>query len=547
MVPVIQNQLDESSRLNIPTFTIPENVSIDCDSDMARLLEISVSDWKGVVLKRIDEEQSKHPDGQGPLAEVNFWRNRHAVFSELEEQVQGPAVQIILRKLRPVRNSLVQEADVLFQRLSRLAAEAADNAIFLATLERYFHILVDGSIPTITKSLPQLLDSLRLVWTISKHYNRVERFLPLMERISFQLTAKVRDSVDIKSILRYPSKKIVVDEAVNMLDTWHYVYMQVRKKISDEGLVHLRWEFDKSHIFDNTDYMAKVLREFGEISNKIGQFQRFLEPDISSIIGQSEDMHVIGLKVTSLLDTFASIMFDVYDKTQEDIWKSLVWKVGSMINNIDDANGACIEKAFHTQKSSEAALNHVENLQTFRCLEIHSSIERRFSNILELYTRELSEIQEVFQGSKSFPPISKTAPSSARAIAWCIRLYQKAKRPILRFACHEGMLTCPMGINVKRQYLSFARSLEAFKDMIFNNWEKGVASTVAEGLKRTVTIETDCVWPPFGSAPTVKLLTSNFSIQISTVIREAKYLSAQGLKIPDEALTVAFQEDTFHE
>jgi dynein heavy chain len=546
MVPEAKKDMEEHPMLRIPSVIVTENGSIDCDGELNLFLKAAINDWKTVVSKTIDEEQSKRPDGQGPLAEVEFWRARNLVLSKLAEQIQAPVIKAILQTLQPIHVSLIHEAETQFQKLSRLAAEAAENASLLATLENSLNKLAVGSIPTIMHCIPQLLDSLSLVWTISKHYNRVERFLPLMEKISFQLVTKVRNSVDIISLLRYPSNKAAVYEAATMLDTWHEVYKKVRKNMPDERLVQHRWDFEKFHLFGPTDYMAKVLRDLGVLIDATGEFQRFLDPKISSIIGQNEDVHVVGLKVTAIRHVLENMQFDIFDENQKDEWKSLVQSVGMMIVDIDNAIGSCIEKSFQTLKSSQAALDLVENLQILRCLENHCRIERRFTQILDLYSRELSNIEEVFQRSKLSPPMSKTLPQSASCIAWSLRLYQRAKRPIVRFSCHEVMLACPLGNNVKQKYLGFARSIDAFKDTIYKKWDKGVTSTVTEALTKTIIIESNGVWPSHDLTATGRFLTSNFSPQINQVIREAKYLSDLGLKIPDEALSVVFQEDTFN-
>jgi hypothetical protein len=108
------------------------------------------------------------------------------------------------------------------------------------------------------------------------------------------------------------------------------------------------------------------------------------------------------------------------------------------------------------------------------------------------------------------------------------------------------MLACPLGNNAKQKYLGFARSIDAFKDTIYNKWDKGVTSTVTEALTKTIITESNGVCPSYDLTSTARLLISNFSPQINRVIREARYLSDLGLKIPDEALSVVFQEDTFN-
>ena len=539
-------QMEEGARLPIPSIVTADIDSIVDDGDAIQILEHTVEGWYDVVARKIEEELRKQPEGRGPLAEVEFWRHRHAVLSNLEEQIQRPIAQQILKKVRMVGNAVVNPVDDQLYELSRLAVEAADNAKFLSTLERHFRTLVEGSVDTVVNSIPQLMDSLRMVWTVSRHYNRDERFVPLMERISHQLSVKVRHSVDVKSILRCPSNTTILLEAASLLDTWRVTYIQVRKQIEDEGLGHRRWEFDRNRLFDQIDYMANVCRDLHEVAKTLDQFQRFLGPEVSAIIGQNGDIDAIELHVNLIPDLVERVQFDVFDKRQEDNWKSTMKSVAEKVNETDHAAGVCIESAFQTLRSAEAAFSLVENFRNLQSRpEIHRRIEERYTDILEHYSRELAAIERIFQSRKANPPICKTYPPTAGAIAWSLDLYQRAKRPILRFKSHEGMLTSSYGNIVKHKYLSFARSIDSFKDSLFTEWEKSVAWTVAEGLKRYLITESDYVWPPDDKTFSVRLLRPNFPPDIKRMIHEAKHLSGLGFQIPDAALTVTLQEDTF--
>ena len=45
-----------------------------------------------------------------------------------------------------------------------------------------------------------MMNSLRMVWIISRHYNKDERMVPLMERIAWQLAERVQININIKTI-----------------------------------------------------------------------------------------------------------------------------------------------------------------------------------------------------------------------------------------------------------------------------------------------------------------------------------------------------------
>ena len=74
------------------------------------------------------------------------------------------------------------------------------------------------------------MNAIRMVWIISRHYNRDERMVPLMARIAWELSNKVANLISIRRILREPTqdaKKIILD-AKNMLESWSKVSLTCR-------------------------------------------------------------------------------------------------------------------------------------------------------------------------------------------------------------------------------------------------------------------------------------------------------------------------------
>lgn len=87
------------------------------------------------------------------------------------------------------------------QDLARYYSEAKDNVRFLSTLERHFKNICYGStFNVVTETLPSMMNALRMIWIISRHYNKDERMVPLMERIAYQLSERVSRVINIKTI-----------------------------------------------------------------------------------------------------------------------------------------------------------------------------------------------------------------------------------------------------------------------------------------------------------------------------------------------------------
>ena len=81
-------------------------------------------------------------------------------------------------------------------------AEAKDNSKFLNTLERQFKILQIGDLVSIEQCLPSLLNGLRLVFIISRHFKGEERMGRLLLTISNEICERVKEKVNIRELLK---------------------------------------------------------------------------------------------------------------------------------------------------------------------------------------------------------------------------------------------------------------------------------------------------------------------------------------------------------
>ena len=52
-------------------------------------------------------------------------------------------------------------------------------------------------------TLPSMMNALRMVWIISKHYNRDERMVPLMEMIAWELAERVQRVTTFRTLFEY--------------------------------------------------------------------------------------------------------------------------------------------------------------------------------------------------------------------------------------------------------------------------------------------------------------------------------------------------------
>ena len=164
---------------------------------------------------------------------------------------------------------------------------------------------------------------------------------------------------------------------------------------------------------------------------------------------------------------------------------------------------------------------------------------------------------------KNFPPV-------AGAIAWARDLYQRAKRPILRFKKHGGLLEDEYGEGVKEKYLAFARAVDHYITDLFNDWESNVSAVAVEKLRMPVLrsiagYQSAVIGNTGGGAATSGKdkdrekekdrdftlppppYRVSFSHELKMIIRESRYLDKLGYRIPESALNVTLQDSKYHD
>lgn len=74
------------------------------------------------------------------MAEIDFWRERSAVFSCVNEQLKLPVVKKIVDVMIRADSFTVQELEKTIAEISKYYEESANNLLFLRTLERQFKV-----------------------------------------------------------------------------------------------------------------------------------------------------------------------------------------------------------------------------------------------------------------------------------------------------------------------------------------------------------------------------------------------------------------------
>jgi len=528
-------------KLTMPTISIEDEAAAVSDPSVVVDLETVVADWTSQIQRVVQHEMSKAPTGKGPLAEIDFWRSRSASLSTLYEQLHLPQVKKVIKVLEAASNKhesdAFREFDLQLKELSKLHIEAKDNVKFLSTLERHFKSISQGSLGEIADTIPPMMNAIRMVWVISRHYNTDERMVPLMERIALELAEHVAVELDVKHVFKMEpvEAKTRISAAQNVLEKWKETYFKVRAKI-EESQRDQRWEFDRKRLFDRTEYMVQCCNDIHKVAQVLEDFYNILGPELKAVTGDSQGIDDVLRRVDALVVPLEQVPFDIFDRRFQASWEAVMHRFNEEVGQIEEATKTFINESFKKLRSAEGAF---DLLQKFKHIKTRPLINKqmmdKFSDILGRYKEEVQLVKQIFEENRKNPPTFKNQPPVAGAIAWSKALFYRIKRSIIRFQSYEDMMAGDEGQLVTKYYVFVGRMVREFENGLFETWKNKVEDAVVQYLKAPILKEEDGV------------IRVNFSRELQAVIREARYLDRLGLPVPENALNVALQEDKYNE
>ena len=414
-------QVNGSIQLPVPELPVPLGPSthlptLAADPHVVAAVEHALDEWITLISSVVESEQRKRAPGHDPLSEIQFWRDRNAVLSGLYEQLQYAEVKALIRlsELASLTSCELFERSVA--ELLKLYVEAKDNVKFLVTLERHFKALQSGQLAAMVDTIPSMMNSLRMVWVISRHYNKDARMFPLMERIARTIAEKVARELNVRSIFRRKPDEVIrtIRRGKEVLETWHNAYMAMRDKIEQSG-TDRRWEFNRQKLFDQSGYMVKICDHLLEVALTIEQFSQFLGAELKAVTGDSHGIDDVSARVKALIRPLEHLSYNLFDQRNAAQWEDQMRLFHLSVEEIEGRTRSFIDSSFQKLRSAEGAFDLLQNFKTIQAREsIQKQMMMKFTDILLQYSKEVDRIRRLFEAGEHAPPISKNQAAHSR-------------------------------------------------------------------------------------------------------------------------------------
>lgn len=511
------------------------------NDDTVKDVDEIVSKWHN----KISETLAQEPQKEGPLGVVEFWREKYSKLSALTEQMNSPRVKAILRVASEAECNGWNNISASIGALKTQFKEATSNVRYLATLERNFvaiHNTVPGtSLRAIVDTLTPLMNNLRTIWDISNYFSSEERMIGLLEKVAAEISRKVVLHVDCRSILQKPpaEAKRKLKEGQQVLQKWKSAYLKVQEELNqnDKGQ---HWVFDTKRLFETTDYMSDRCGELMEIVSIIDNYNLLLGSQLRSVLNDATGIEKILKEVERQKHPIENIAFDPFERKSVDHWQQMYSSFNAGVVSLNHHVSQFIQRTFDDLRSAESAFDLLQSFKHMQseiggdAIDMASLMSSKADKILYQYHVEVERVRNIFEENCDKPPLTKNQPPIAGSIHWSSSLFQRLKKPIVRFQ-EEEMLGSAAGKKVKAEYVEVARMMKDYATSRFDKWRDDVNTKTDAYLK----------------APIIRIdeqgvYNVNFDNNLFLMIKEAKYLDRLGFEIPSKALNITLQDEMYH-
>ncbi|PZC71734.1 hypothetical protein B5X24_HaOG212562 [Helicoverpa armigera] len=459
------------------------------DPELTAQLEEAVMMWQQHIDSTIAACLGKTREGDGPVAEYKYWRERDAEISLLVEQLKQPMVVKILHLLQRANSTYLEGFRNYKERLVEQYNMASDNLKFLSTLMRFFTVIEDeSSLVQVLEILPELVESIYMMWVLSKGYRTDDTMVPLLARISWALSDKLENILNVHKLFDKPNEEVLslARNSQKIMEMWHALYRETRRNIELSGK-GARWEFDQPLLFTQTDYIGTVAKDLGDVVQVLIDFERIFGLELKSIISDPTQIDDVRKRVKNLVYPIRTIDFSVFVFDNKENWDVIMGDFWNEVRYLEEEAKNYINQSFGNLRSSEEALTVLLKFLEFDTREsIRKQLSTKFDLVMRQFIKEITAIEDKFTRHRKAPPLLRNHPPVAGAIYWARALFNKMKQPIMKFQKVPELNDCEQKKEAFMQYKAFSKVIKEYEEGKYKEWVTGAADFVENMMKKNV-------------------------------------------------------------
>ncbi|XP_075002904.1 dynein axonemal heavy chain 8 isoform X1 [Calonectris borealis] len=516
-------ELKKIDYINFSKLQSFEKVTAAADNpDMVHQLEEVLMIWYRQIERVLIESKQmrKEADDSGPLTELEHWKCMSAKFNFIIEQIKGPNCKAVINVLNVGHSKLLKMWQELDARITDAANESKDNVKYLCTLEKVCQPLYNYDLVSMTHGIPNLINAIRMIHSVSRYYNTSERMTSLFIKVTNQMVTTCRAYITdggLSCVWEQETSTVIgkIKDCMFLLKEYQKCFRETKQEIL-ETLGEKTFEVSEMYIFGKSEAFCRRLEKITEMINVV---QTFCALSLSTI----EGIDIMAVKFKNIYQSVQKKQYDILDprKIEFDVdFVNFMEKIEGLEIQIQTFMRTCFGRIL----SSQHALQLLQRFQNLRMPCLQEETVRTVDCILQHYVAELEATKKLYQIQKDDPPLARNMPPVAGKIVWVRQLFRRINEPMNYFHKKSNILASPEGKAVVRLYNRIAYVLVEFEAVYHNAWMKEI-SQLQYPLQATI----------FVRHPKTGKFLVNFDPQIPEIVRETKCMIKLGLEVPEQA------------
>ncbi|KAG2458607.1 DYH5 protein, partial [Polypterus senegalus] len=497
------------------------------NSEMVDKLEGLLLQWAKQIEQVLTESEQmrKEADDIGPSAELEHWKKRMATFNSLLDEIKSPHVKKVVGVLQVAKSRTLKHWKQLDISITSAANEAKDNVKYLYTLDRFFGPLGKCTPTSMLEHIPSLINSIRMIYSISQYYNTSERMTSLFVKITNQMisTCKAYLYQGVNKIWEHDRNELLkrIQDCTQLNKEYQETFHRVKEKLR-ESQNERQFEFSENYIFGKFDTFCKRLEKIAYMINTIENLS-----DLQNV--KLEGIEKICIRYQTIVTTTKSKNYDVLDLRKPEFdndYTEFQYQIQSLYQSLQSYVDSWFEQPLTTERM-------LELLAKFeRIAGDQLDLTEKYLMVLQRYGRDLELVRKLYQKQKDNPPTPRNIPPVAGKIMWARQLFRKIDGPMKILKHKPDILKVAEMKKIIRNYNKVAAVLLEFELLYHRGWCQAV-ELGRQGLNVSLLVRHH----------ETRELFVNFDPIILRVLYEAKYLYKMGLEVPELVVSMCSHEE----
>ncbi|XP_069744234.1 dynein axonemal heavy chain 8-like [Narcine bancroftii] len=462
----------------------------------------------------------KEAEDSGPLTELEHWKCTSAKFNSIIEQLKGQHCKAVINVLNISHSKMLKMWQRIDSQITDAANAAKDNVKFLQALEQVCQPLYNSDPVTMTKSVPNLINTIQMIHNVSRYYNTSQHLTSLFIKVTNQMVTACKAYITQDGTLRVwdQDSEVVINkmQECKKLLVEYRKYFQNTNKHTIETAQDNPFDVSEMYIFGKLDVFCKRLEKITEMVDTVKTFSALQNSTI-------EGIEIMAIKFHNICLNLKKNHYDILNPRKKEFnadYTTFMKQISDLESLLGDFMNGCFTKIISSQHSLQL-LNRFQNLNIPSLeTEIDATIER----IIHHFSGELIFIKRHYQANKDDPPLARNMPPLSGKILWVRQLFRRLHEPIDYFYKNSDILKSPQGKSIVRKYNKIAYVLVKFEVLYYKAWKKEIYA-----MKYVLQA------PLLLRDPDTGKISMNFDHRITEVVREAKCMLKMDLEVPETA------------